>query len=249
MTLKAPYLREVSLDSAEGQERYPFSLPLFRQGFSMELTNVVTILSGENGCGKSTLLEALARNCGFNTMGGSSSHLYGDDSDISRLSKRLVCRWLPKVGRGFFFRAESFFNFSTYVDELSKDHGRVALQPYGGKSLHQMSHGEAFLALFENRIQGKGVYIFDEPEAALSPMRLMRFMAILHDLTKQGTSQIIIATHSPILMSYPECQFLYIEDGRIAPRDYRTTEHYKVTRRFLERPEVYLNEILGDTKS
>lgn len=140
-------------------------------------------------------------------------------------------------------RAESFYNFASYVDELAAEAGSDALTPYGGRSLHAQSHGEAFLSLFGNRISGRGMYIMDEPEAALSPMRQLSLLTVLHDLEETEHAQIIIVTHSPIIMAYPRAQFVYLRDGRIEHCSYRDTEHYKITKRFLDAPESILRQL------
>lgn len=162
----------------------------------------------------------------------------------SPLAESLTLSWLPKVNKGFFMRAESFFNFATYLDELAKSDPSVLLN-YGDKSLHEQSHGESFLALFKNHFE-KGLYILDEPEAALSPMRQLSFLAILKRLEKEGQSQFLIATHSPILLSYPGATvFEFSEKGEIQKVNYRDTDHYVLTKEFLENPERYFQHLFS----
>lgn len=248
-TSKPPYLRAISLRDCPRSDDYPFSLPIVRKGFAVELTKAVTILAGENGSGKSTFLEAIAAACGFNAQGGNANHLYGARADEQKLQKYLRLSWLPKKSQGFFFRAESFFNYASYIDDLAREFGGGVHGPYGGRSMHEQSHGEAFLSLFDNRLKGGGIIILDEPESALSPSRQILFLAILRRIVEEGNAQIIMATHSPILMSYPDSDFLYISDGVFERMDYRNTDHYKTIRRFLENPQTYLDPIFGDLGS
>jgi predicted ATPase len=208
----------------------------------MELDSKITFIVGENGSGKSTLLEAIADKCGFNLEGGSRDHSYGTSGKASRtdLADALRLSWMPKVTSGFFLRAESFFNFATYIDEL--DEGGYAA--YGGSSLHRQSHGESFLALFINRFK-KGLFILDEPEAALSPQRQLAFLAILSELEKAGTSQFIIASHSPMLIAYPGATVFSLDSGSFQKVDYRQTEQFRLMKHFLDSPERYFHQLFG----
>jgi predicted ATPase len=158
------------------------------------------------------------------------------------LASALRLSWLPKVTKGFFLRAESFFDFATYVDELSD-----GLAPYGGKSLHAQSHGQSFFALFENRLRGSShaIYLLDEPEAALSPQRQIEFLGLLRAWENTGNTQLIIATHSPIIMSYPGAALLSFDGGEIHAARYTETDHYRVTRRFLMDHQSYLDRLFG----
>jgi predicted ATPase len=192
-----PFLRHVaSLPDKMDQSRYPFNVRAFSRGIDLGLRSNVTFFVGENGSGKSTLLEAIAECCGFNPEGGNRDHHFATFGDRSALAKALRLSWMPKVTEGFFLRAESFYNFATYIEQVSN------LRAYGGKSLHEQSHGESFLSLFVNRFE-QGIYILDEPEAALSPQRQLSFLKIIHDLEKPGHAQFLISTHSPIILSYP----------------------------------------------
>lgn len=220
-------------------DSFPFSVPAFRNGIDIPLDTNVTFFVGENGSGKSTLLEALAEVCGFNPEGGSRDHYREAFVDRSELAQSLRLSWLPKTRDGFFMRAESFFNFATYLDGVSN------LRAYGGKSLHAQSHGESFLALFGNRFE-QGLYLLDEPEAALSPQRQLSFLKIIHDLDASGHAQFIIASHSPILLAYPGARLYSFSNDGIAGIDYRDTEHYLVTRDFLNAPERYLKHLFAD---
>ena len=217
---------------------YPFNVEAFRDGIDLQLRTNVTFFVGENGSGKSTLLEAVASCCGFNPEGGGRDHLFQTRNERAGLADALRLSWLPKVADGFFMRAESFFNFATYLDEVS------TLKRYGGRSLHQQSHGESFLALFANRFD-RGIYLLDEPEAALSPKRQLSFLKIIHDLEADGRAQFLIASHSPILLAYPGSTVLSLDEGRIHEVEYHETDHYKITRQFLESPERFFKHLFS----
>src|SRR5437763_10405485 len=187
----APFLHRVqSLPERFDRTTYPFNLLAFSRGIDLEFLTNVTFFVGENGSGKSTLLEALAECCGFNPEGGNRDHHRATFADRSDLAQALRLSWLPKVTEGFFMRAESFYNFATYIEQVSD------LRAYGGRSLHQQSHGESFLSLFTNRFE-QGLYILDEPEAALSPQRQLSFLKLIHDLETPGHAQFPLSTHSP----------------------------------------------------
>jgi predicted ATPase len=236
----APYLRRISSLPERTQEGiFPFNIPAFKKGVDLPLTQKVTFFVGENGSGKSTLLEAVAEICGFNPEGGSRDHHREAFAERSALAQALRLSWMPKMTDGFFMRAESFFNFATYLDGVSD------FTAYGGKSLHAQSHGESFLALFDNRFE-QGLYILDEPEAALSPQRQLSFLKIIHDLATPGHAQFIIASHSPILLAYPGATLYEFCDTGIAEVAYRDTEHFLVTKNFLHAPERFLHYLLAD---
>lgn len=244
---RAPFLRRIAtLDGPRDASRYPFSIPAFSQGIQLDLSSAVTFFVGENGSGKSTLLEAIADHCGFNAEGGNRNHRYAtsQQADAAPLAAALRLSWLPKVTEGFFLRAESFFNFATYLDGMAAE-SPAAYDSYGGVSLHQRSHGEAFLALFAHRFR-QGLFLLDEPEAALSPQRQLAFLHILHQLAASGRAQFLIATHSPILMAYPGARVLQFGGGTIQPVDYRDTEHFQLLRAFLASPEQFFRHLFGD---
>lgn len=237
-----PYLSRIYLKD-EHPKDYPFNLPFLSSGLDLKLKSNVTFFVGENGIGKSTLMEAIAEKCDFNAAGGSRNHRYDFHKTESGLSDYLTLSWKTKTAQGFFMRAESFFNFATYIDEVAKEDARV-LDAYGGKSLHQQSHGEAFLSLFHNHFQN-GLYILDEPESALSPQRQLSLLSIIHKLEKAGKAQFIISTHSPILMCYPGAE-IYLLDDKIQQTNYKETEHYQLTKNFLESPEHYFRHLFED---
>lgn len=233
MKIAAPFLREVKLkDVPDDLDAFPFCIPALHDGaLNVTFPSPVTFFVGENGSGKSTLLEAIAIGCGFNPSGGSRNNLYDFKSTESDLSARLRLVWNFKMAYGFFLRAESFFNFATHIDNLAL--GDIdALKPYGDRSLHERSHGESFMALFENRFS-RGIFLLDEPEAALSPTRQLQFLARLDQLVKSGQSQFIIATHSPILLSYPGATIHSFDGNGIRQLAYEDTEHFRVTKDFL----------------
>jgi predicted ATPase len=234
-----PFLRRVTLlpDKAE-PSRYPWNVRAFSHGVDLELRSNVTFFVGENGSGKSTLLEAIAECCGFNPEGGNRDHHFATFGDRSALAGALRLAWLPKVTEGFFLRAESFYNFATYIEQVSN------LLPYGGKSLHEQSHGESFLSLFVNRFE-QGIYLLDEPEAALSPQRQLSFLKIIHDLAEPNQAQFLISTHSPIILSYPGATLYSLDGDSIQEVDYRETEHYRLTKDFLNAPERYFKTLFA----
>jgi predicted ATPase len=236
----APFLRRVvSLADDVDRSRHPFNVRAFSGGIDLTFRTNVTFFVGENGSGKSTLLEALAECCGFSPEGGSRDHRREALADRSELARWLRLSWLPKVAEGFFMRAESFYNFATYIEQVSD------LRAYGGKSLHQQSPGESFLSLFANRFE-QGIYILDEPEAALSPQRQLSFLKIIHDLETPAHAQFLISTHSPILLAYPGAVLFSLDGDSIQQIAYRDSDHYLVTRSFLDSPERYFKHLFGD---
>ncbi len=239
-SMGAPYLRSISsLPERFDRSRYPFNVRAFSGGINLEFRTNVTFLVGENGSGKSTLLEAIAEICGFNPEGGGRDHDREAFAERSELAQALRLSWFPKVTEGFFMRAESFYNFATYLDNVSN------LRAYGGKSLHHQSHGESFLALFEHRFE-QGLYILDEPEAALSPQRQLSFLKIIHELATPRHAQFIIATHSPILLAYPGAVLYGFGEDGISEISYQETDHYRLTRDFLNSPDRYFKYLFSD---
>jgi len=227
---------------------YPFSIPAIGGFDRIEFERPVTFFVGENGAGKSTLLEAIAVGMGLNPEGGSRNFRFATRESHSALSNFLrLSRSVRRPRDSFFLRAESYFNVATEIEALDQGPGggRI-IDSYGGKSLHEQSHGESFFSLFMNRLRGNGLYFFDEPEAALSPTRQLSFLSRLHDLVKEG-SQFLIATHSPILLAYPDAAIHVLDGGPPRQIEYRDTEHYGVTRTFLNDTERML-DILLDRK-
>ncbi|HEY0396014.1 MAG TPA: AAA family ATPase [Candidatus Elarobacter sp.] len=238
--------------------RYPFDVPAVRAFVPIRVNSRVLCFVGENGSGKSTVLEALAIACGFGAEGGTRNFRFsttrgssdGEEPDtaVERLADVLQLRWTKRQSDGFFLRAESFFNVATYLDRLAREPGvgASALAPYGGKSLHTRSHGESFLTLFLERFSGGGLYLLDEPEAALSPARQLALLARMHDLLEHADgTQFVLATHSPILLGFPGAQIVSF-DGGMHNIPYTQTDAYVITRRFLENRDRVFKELFED---
>lgn len=244
------YINSVWISSPIPENSYLHNLPIVRhlkKKGSLYFFKDITFLVGENGTGKSTLLEAIAVSYGFNAEGGTRNFNFSTNSTHSELYRYLTISRSAYPKDGFFLRAESFYNVASNIDELDKgpSFGRNVIDSYGGKSLHAQSHGESFLSLIHNRFSGNGLYLLDEPEAALSPSRLMALISEIHELAKHH-SQFIIATHSPILMTYPGAEIYELSTDGIQSVDYRQTEHYQLTRRFLENPDRMLHYLLDE---
>jgi predicted ATPase len=250
-SLRAPFLREITLRDQAIRERdtFPFTLPCFAAGFEVALREPVTFVLGENGAGKSTLLEAIALGCGFSPYGGSRNQGAGfmqrvDEDDPGNvtandlpeesLARALRFSWLPKVTKGFFFRAESFFDLTRYLAD--------------GAELHTMSHGEAFLHFMNARLgeDRRAIYILDEPEAALSPARQLEFLRLVDRWRRSGNVQAFIATHSPILMAYPHAQLMLLDEFGWREAKWRETSHYAIYKRFLNDPEAQIERWLAE---
>lgn len=235
------YLRSLEILRRENMDLnvYPFSIPAIKNLDSLSFRTNVTFFVGENGSGKSTILEAIAYQCGFNTAGGGKNNYYEVESSHSALGDYIRLSWLPKITNGFFLRAETFYHFASHLDTLPE-----SLQYYGRRSLHEQSHGEAFLSLFTNRFGKKAIYLLDEPEAALSPARQLALLRIIKEL--ENDAQFIIATHSPILLGYPNAQILNFDVQPVGEIQYEDTMHYIITRRFLENRKKFLSELFNE---
>ncbi|WP_438350398.1 AAA family ATPase [Paenibacillus sp. FA6] len=246
-----PFLKKINLDwdnlSHEDEHQFPFQIPALRSLRSLNLESNVTFLTGENGSGKSTLLESIGLCCGFSIIGGKDLVIQKEKDNVS-LASIMKLSWMPKVNSGFYFRAETFDAFANYIDELADDPfiGESAYGPYGGKSLNERSHGQAFLTFFNNRLDKKGLYLLDEPESALSPQSQLAFMRLIREMEQNGQAQFIIATHSPMLMAYPNAQILHFSESSIDPIEYEETEHYSLTRDFLNHRERYFDMLFSD---
>ncbi|QHS57042.1 AAA family ATPase [Mucilaginibacter sp. 14171R-50] len=242
-----PFLSRISLPPLnEGFLQHISSL---NNGLQLELKNNVTFFVGENGSGKSTLLEGIAEQCGFSLRGGNRNHNLNAGHRFegyeSALASSLQLSWTPRrITEGFFMRAESFFNFASYIDELARSDRRI-LNAYGGRSLHEQSHGESFLALFNNQFES-GIYILDEPEAALSPARILAFISVINQLDKSGRAQFLIATHSPMLICYPGATIYQFDESGVRETTYQDTEHFYLTKSFLDSPASYLRHLIGE---
>lgn len=246
--INTQFIRSIKMHKERrGLEPYVARLAILQNLECLEMNKPVTFLVGENGTGKSTLLEAIAVGYGFNPEGGSRNFNFSSKETHSNLNQYItVVKGVKRPKDGFFLRAESFYNMATEVDRLDREGAVSLFSSYGGRSLHEQSHGESFLSLILNRFRGSGVYLLDEPEAALSPSRQMALLCRIHELVNQG-SQFIIATHSPILMAYPDADiYLADHEQKLTLTEYRETEHYKLTKEFINDPErmiSYLFEV------
>lgn len=253
--MDAPLLDKVKInfDSSVNFNQYPFSLNIIKNLKEIIFTTKVTFLVGENGTGKSTILEAIASKAGFGLEGGSKNINFKTSQEqtysaAQSLANQMTLSWRQKHQNGYFFRAESFFNIANYIDYLAKECGgpEKAYAGYGGKSLHEQSHGESFLAFFQNRLGDGGFFILDEPEAALSPQRQLTLLTIINSMCKKSNAQFIIATHSPILLAYPNAIIYSCDSGILTQISYEDTEHYKITKNFLNNPKLYLEYLFQD---
>jgi predicted ATPase len=224
-------------------EQYPFNLPWMDKGFALEFVTPVTIIVGENGTGKSTLIEAVAALCGFDEAGGGKGYMPLDhsravDRSGAHLASALRAAWLPKVTAGWFFRAESFFSVARFLDEAARDAN--AAPP----DFLSWSHGEGFVRFFEERMSRQGIYLLDEPESALSPKRQLELLRLLHAIQGSANAQIIMATHSPILMAVPGARLLEITRGGLAKIELRETRHFKLYQDFTIDPDDFVDRAL-----
>lgn len=244
--LPAPYLRGVrwrDVDAAR-PDAYPFSLPWLKDDFELTFEQPVTILMGENGTGKSTLVEALAALAGYDEAGGGKgyrpvAHDHALDKNGGELGEALRGAWLPKVTRGWFFRAETFFSVARYLDDAARE-ARAAPPDFLSHS-----HGEGFGRLFEERMRAQGIYFLDEPESALSPKRQVVLLRFLADVQREARAQIIMATHSPILMAVPGAALWRVSHRGIAPVDLRDTDHFRLYQSFAQDPEAFVDAVLA----
>jgi len=237
-----PYLQKVSIRPGVNIDVgiYPYNIPAVAEIDLLDFHPDVTFFVGENGSGKSTVLEGIALALGFSTEGGTKNFNLETTSSVSPLHQVLrLTKSFRKPSDGYYLRAESFFNVATYMDEVNY------LDGYGGKSLHARSHGEAFMALLVHKFRGKGLYLLDEPEAALSPSRQLAALSAIHQLVQDG-SQFIIATHSPILLSYPSAKLMLFDGSGIREVAYEDTEHFLVIRDFLNNYPRRLEQLLAD---
>jgi predicted ATPase len=241
MFLQAVTLRR----TASTRSDYPYSLPAVHELGTLDFPTPVTFFVGENGSGKSTLLEALAVGYGLNPEGGTKHVRFATRPSHSDLHRSLLLA-KAKIAPtdSYFLRAETFYNLASMIEDPG-DRRAYDLEAFGGRSLHAQSHGESFLALVLQRLRGNGLYFFDEPEAALSPARQLALLAAMHQLVAKH-SQFIIATHSPILLGYPGATIYLFGPHRPAPIAYHETEHYQITKAFLDHPDRMLRELLRD---
>ncbi|MEW9052086.1 MAG: AAA family ATPase [Neobacillus sp.] len=244
------YLRSIRLikESVPSFQEYPFQIPSIRNMTELSFHENVTFLVGENGMGKSTLLEAIAIVLGFNPEGGSLNFNFSTYDSYSNLSDHLTAvKGLNRPADGFFLRAESFYNLASNIEELDREptRGSKIIDSFGGVSLHDQSHGEAFFSTFMNRFGANGIYILDEPEAALSPLRQLSMLSRIHELVNQH-SQFIIATHSPILMSYPSSNILELTENGIRETSVEDTGHFKLMKQFFDDKDRFIHHLLKE---
>jgi predicted ATPase len=248
INMPAPYLRRVWLDSERVPDAaaYPFCIPLFKDGFEIDFKEPITILVGENGVGKSTVIEGIAALAGYDDAGGGKGYAPVDHSgalEVSggALSQALRAAWLPKITNGWFFKAETFFSVARYLDEAAKE-------PFSGPppDFLSHSHGEGFLRFFEERCSRQGLYFFDEPESALSPARQLDFLKLMRRMERSMICQVVMATHSPILMAYPGAKLLRLTKYGIEPVRLEDTDHFRLMREFCENPSAFVGSVLDD---
>ena len=255
--IKNQFLRELRLirNNILNYDEYPFNIPSIKSLTELELHLNVTFIIGENGTGKSTLLEAIAVAYGFNPEGGSKHFNFETATTHSELYNNIkIVKGTNKPKTGYFFRAESYYNLSSELERLMDEDDDNPFNEllnlgdlysvYGEKSLHEQSHGESFISLFLNRFCDNGLYILDEPESALSPTRQMTFIAQLHKLVKMNC-QFVIATHSPIIMAYPNAK-IYKIDTEYNEINYKESDHYCITKEFLNKPEKMIEILIGN---
>jgi predicted ATPase len=247
INLPAPYLKRVWLDQSRVQDDtvYPFCLPFLQDGFELEFEHAVTIIVGENGTGKSTLLEGIAAMAGYDEAGGGKGYMPVDHSQAievmgGNLAQALRASWLPKITRGWFFRAESFFTVARYLDEAALSSGGVP------PDFLSHSHGEGFLRFFEERCDRQGFYIFDEPESALSPARQIEFLKLLRRMKESNICQVIMATHAPILMASPGARLLRLTKYGLDAVKLEDTEHFRLLREFCNDPAAFVETMMDE---
>jgi len=247
INLPAPYLQRLWLDRSlvEDATVYPYCLPFLQDDFKLDFDRAITIIVGENGTGKSTLLEGIAALAGYDDAGGGKSYRPVDHSralEVSggRLSKALRASWRPKITNGWFFRAESFFSVARYLDEAARD--GMGVPP----NFLSHSHGEGFLRFFEERCQRQGIFFFDEPESALSPSRQIEFLKLIRRMDRSKICQVIMATHSPMLMAYPDARLLRLSKHGLEPVSITETEHYRLMRDFWANPKIFIEDVLEE---
>ena len=249
INLPAPYLKRVWLEPSRVADRktYPFCLPLLRDDFELRFDRAITIIVGENGTGKSTLLEGIAALAGYDEAGGGKGYMPVDHSVAvekmgGSLSSALRASWLPKITKGWFFRAESFFSVARYLDQAALD------DPLGGPppDFLSHSHGEGFLRFFQERCQRQGIFIFDEPESALSPARQIEFLKLMRRMEDIGHCQIIMATHAPMLMAYPGATLLRLTKYGLEPVTVKQTDHFRVMREFCDDPKGFVEAVMEE---
>ena len=243
INMPAPYLRRIWLEPSRIDDRaaYPFCLPFLHDDFELSFDRPITIIVGENGAGKSTLLEGIAVLAGYDEAGGGRGYRPVDHSNSieatgGELSKALRAGWLPKITNGWFFKAESFFSVARYLDAVGSP----------SADFLSYSHGEGFMRFFEERCQRQGIFIFDEPESALSPARQMEFLKLMRRMERSTICQVVMATHSPMLMAYPGADLLRLSKYGLEEVTVEQTDHYKVMREFCSDPVGFVDAVVEE---
>ncbi|GGB08978.1 ATP-binding cassette domain-containing protein [Macrococcus hajekii] len=234
------FIKQITSNFNYDNLQYWHDIPAIKNMNTLKFTQPVTLFIGENGSGKSTLIEAIAVHYGMNAEGGGRNFNFSTQDTHSNLDAELRIGKLHMPEDTYFLRAEGFYNLASNIDSLGD-----IINSYGGKSLHHQSHGESFLALMQHRFRKNGLYILDEPESALSPMRQMNMLVRMHELVMQGC-QFIIATHSPILMTYPDAEIIEFNDTGMTSVNYQETDHYLITKAFIERPKMMIDTLLNE---
>jgi predicted ATPase len=245
VNMPAPYLLRVWLDEklVTDPQAYPFCIPLLKDGFQLEFSSPITILVGENGVGKSTIIEGIAALAGYDDAGGGKGYRPMDHQNAAEVSggvlaEALRAAWRPKITNGWFFKAESFFSVARYLDQAARESNAAA------PDFLSHSHGEGFLRFFDERCDRQGIYFFDEPESALSPARQIEFLRLLRRIREASISQVIMATHSPILMALPGAALLRITKYGIEPVRLEDTDHFRLLREFCSDPSAFVSSAL-----
>lgn len=251
-------LKKISFlrDRVDDWQNYPFTVPSIRSLGEIDLNSRICFFIGENGSGKSTLLEALAVHYGFGREGGTRNFFNsstGSNRSIEPLVRALRLSFDRRTGAGFFLRAESLFNVASHIDqsdeEQAGDPGLPIASFYGHKSLHSRSHGEAFFTLFDLKCQRDGLFLLDEPEAALSPQRQLAFIALLHKtLSTFHDAQFIISTHSPLLLGFPGAQVMSFDDERIHEIAYQDSNPFQIYRRFMNDRDCFIAKLFREAE-
>ncbi len=232
---------------------YPFSVPAIASLTRLDFHSRVTFFAGENGTGKSTLLEAIAAHIGFGREGGNRDMPHESTDSVHAvdpLVRALRLSFDRRTGEGFYFRAESLYSWASRIDDLDRDPGIAGFirDAYGGISLHSRSHGETFFTVLDHKFRRSGLFLLDEPEAALSPQRQLSFLILIHDtLRGNKEAQFIISSHSPILLGYPDARIISFDDGTLHEIAYEATDSMQIVRRFTSDRESFLSELFRDT--
>lgn len=231
------YLKQLKVAECAESNEYPYNMNLFKMGFEIKFSKKVTIIIGENGCGKSTIMKYIAENIGFNISGGNSNSNYDSFHQLNHI-EQITLGWQSKTKKGFYFRSDTFDSYYKYIETDAQ------ISRYYNKKFSQLSHGESFLELFSHFREG--IFLLDEPESSLSCQNQLALLRIMYELEKSNKAQIIILTHSPIIMSYPNADVLLIDHDTISSIDYKTSDHYLITKQMINNPEGVFKNLFED---